>query len=51
MIDINLNSEEEELILKKDKLEEKVINREKDKFIVNEVTETIINQSKKIFNE
>ncbi len=50
MIDINLDCEEE-LLQKKMKLEEKINNREKDKFIVNEVTETIINQSKKIFNE
>ena len=50
LIDINLDSEEE-LLEKKKKLEEKINNREKDKFIINEVTETIINQSKKIFNE
>ena len=51
MIDINIDSDEDELIEKKNKLENKIVNREKDKFIVNEVTETIINQSKKIFNE
>ena len=51
MIDINIDSEGEELAEKKKKLETKIVNREKDKFIVNEVTETIINQSKKIFNE
>ena len=51
MIDINIDSDEEELVEKKNKLENKIVNREKDKFIVNEVTETIINQSKKIFNE
>lgn len=51
MIDINIDSDEEELVEKKKKLESKIVNREKDKFIVNEVTETIINQSKKIFNE
>ena len=51
MMDINIDSDDEELIEKKSKLETKIVNREKDKFIVNEVTETIINQSKKIFNE